>query len=103
MPSTKPWSILRERMNLTPEQEAELEASVAEMRAETNRYQRMLWQMRKARELTRPKVAQQLGVTEVEVCELEPRADRYLATLDHRVHDLGGELKLIAVFGGEEF
>lgn len=102
MPRSK-WIELKSQIIRTPEQEAALQAQVAELRAETERYQHTLAQLRKARQRTQAQVAQELGVKQPEVSQLEKRTDAYLSTLEGYVQALGGELRLTAIFDGEEF
>jgi transcriptional regulator with XRE-family HTH domain len=100
MPSTKKWSEIRMKQPLDPAaQEARLEA----LRAEEARYQHTLAQVRKARQKTQVAVAAEMGIAQGEISRLEKRADAYLSTLEQYVQALGGELRLVAVFEGEEF
>lgn len=80
-------------------QEARLEA----LRAEEARYQHTLAQVRKARQKTQVAVAAEMGIAQGEISRLEKRADAYLSTLERYVQALGGELRVVAVFEGEEF
>jgi transcriptional regulator with XRE-family HTH domain len=93
----------RELFAKRPELEAGWPERIQALEEETERYQHTLAQIRKARRRTQLQVAQALGVKQPQVSQLEKQTDLYLSTLENYVHALGGELKLIAVFQGEEF
>ena len=54
--------------------------------------------LRKARELTQARVAEQLGITQDGVSRLEKRSDLLLSTLRKSVEAMGGRLSLVAEF-----
>lgn len=54
--------------------------------------------LRKARELTQSRVAEQLGITQDGVSRLEKRSDLLLSTLRKSVEAMGGRLSLVAEF-----
>lgn len=101
---TTPWREIKAKYGKAgPEEEARLEQRVAELRAEMERYQHTLGELRKARGLTQVALAQSLGMTQPEISVLERRSDAYLSTLERYVRGLGGRLELTAVFGDERF
>lgn len=93
----------RELFAKHPELEATWAARIQAMQEETERYQRTLSELRKARRKTQVALAAEMGVNQSEVSRIEQRADTYLSTLERYVAALGGELRLVAVFEGEEF
>ena len=54
--------------------------------------------LRKARELTQARMAEQLGITQDGVSRLEKRSDLLLSTLRKSVEAMGGRLSLVAEF-----
>ncbi|MCC2669985.1 MAG: transcriptional regulator [Armatimonadetes bacterium] len=76
---------------------------VTAMRLEMRRYAHTLAQLRKAREKTQAQLAAEMGMLQGDISKLEKRTDAYLSTLERYVSSLGGELRLIAVFDGEEY
>jgi DNA-binding XRE family transcriptional regulator len=61
--------------------------------------------LRRARErrgLTQAEVARRLGATQPEVSKLERRSDVRVSTVRDYVGALGGTIRLVASFGGEE-
>ena len=54
--------------------------------------------LRKARELTQARIAEQLGITQNGVSRLEKRSDLLLSTLRKSVEAMGGRLSLVAEF-----
>ena len=54
--------------------------------------------LRKARDRTQARVAQELGVNQESVSRLEKRADLLLSTLNGYVEAMGGRLTLVAEF-----
>lgn len=103
MASTTAWREVRAQIINTPKREAAVQAQIAEVYAEMERYQHTLAQLRRAREKTQVAVATEMGVTQSEVSRLEKRTDTYLSTLENYVQALGGELRLLARFEGAEF
>ncbi len=57
-----------------------------------------LEEIRKARQMTQVKLAEELGVNQGEVSKIEHRTDIYLSTLAGYVEALGGKLEIRAVF-----
>jgi len=103
MPRTKKWSELRQKMNLTPEEEAAQEVEVARLLEVHARYQHTLAELRKARQLTQRQLAEVLGVKQPEISQLEKRTDLYLNTLERYINGMGGELHLVVTFGEEQY
>ncbi len=61
-----------------------------------------LEEVRKARQMTQAKLADELGVNQGEVSKIEHRTDIYLSTLAGYVEALGGKLEIRAVFPDRE-
>ena len=66
-------------------------------------YQRLveemsLHQLRKARELTQSKIAEELHIGQGDVSKLERRTDMYVSTLTSYVQAVGADLEIRAVF-----
>ena len=57
-----------------------------------------LRELRKARQLTQVRMAEQLGITQDSVSRLEKRSDLLLSTLRKTVEAMGGKLSLVAEF-----
>jgi transcriptional regulator with XRE-family HTH domain len=81
----------------TPEQEAHLAAGMAAIRLAQR-----LAAMREERGLTQTAVADRMGVSQPHVAQIEARDDVYLSTLVRYIRALGGDLRLQAVFPGED-
>lgn len=79
---------------LSPIQRKKVEARAAALIAE----EMTLRDLRKARELTQARVAEQLGITQDGVSRLEKRSDLLLSTLRKTVEAMGGSLLLFAEF-----
>ena len=61
-----------------------------------------LEEIRKARQMTQAKLADELGVNQGEVSKIEHRTDIYLSTLAGYVEALGGKLEIRAIFPDRE-
>jgi len=61
-----------------------------------------LAEMRKSRRISQAKLADVLGVKQMQVSRLERRKDPRLSTLRRSVEALGGQLTLIATFPDQE-
>jgi transcriptional regulator with XRE-family HTH domain len=57
-----------------------------------------LHQLRKAREMTQVKIAEELQIGQGDVSRLERRADMYVSTLAGFLHAVGADLEIRAVF-----
>ena len=79
---------------LTPARRKKVEARAAELIAE----EMTLRDLRKARELTQARMAEQLGITQDGISRLEKRSDLLLSTLRKSVEAMGGRLSLVAEF-----
>jgi transcriptional regulator with XRE-family HTH domain len=58
--------------------------------------------VRTGRGMTQTEVARRMGVSQSHVAQVEARDDVYLSTLISYVRALGGDLRIEAVFPGEE-
>ena len=79
---------------LDPERKRKIEERAAEFIAE----ELTLRELRKARKLTRARVARELGIGQDAISRLEQRSDLLLSTLRKTVEAMGGTLSLIARF-----
>lgn len=89
---------VHERIQSHPEARARYEA----VRAEIERHQATLAQVRKARTLTQQHIAEQLRMDQSEVSRLEHRSNMLLSTLRSFVRATGGDLHLIATYPDAE-
>ncbi|MGB5768670.1 MAG: XRE family transcriptional regulator [Crocosphaera sp.] len=80
--------------NLPQERQNKIEVRTRELIAE----QMTLRDMRKARELTKERMAELLKIRQDSVSRLEKRTDLLLSTLRSYVEAMGGELQLTAKF-----
>lgn len=74
------------------------EARAREFRAEMEREELTLAELRRARALTQAQLAEALDTTQSAVSRLEKQTDLYLSTLRSYVEAMGGTLKVEAVF-----
>jgi transcriptional regulator with XRE-family HTH domain len=81
----------------TPEQEARIATGAAALEMGLR-----LDAVRGGRGLTQTDVARRLGTSQSHVAQVEARDDVYLSTLFSYVRALGGDLRIEAVFPGEE-
>ena len=79
---------------LSATQRKKVEAWAAELITE----EMTLRDLRKARELTQTRMAEELGITQDGVSRLEKRSDLLLSTLRKTVEAMGGSLSLVAEF-----
>lgn len=79
---------------LSPSHRKKVEARAAELIAE----EMTLRDLRKARQLTQARMAEELGITQDGVSRLEKRSDLLLSTLRKTVEAMGGRLSLVAEF-----
>ncbi len=61
-----------------------------------------LAQMRKSQKVSQAKLAEALGVKQMQVSRLEKRKDPRLSTLRRSIEALGGQLTMIATFPNQE-
>jgi DNA-binding transcriptional regulator YiaG len=82
------------RARLSPEARA-----ASEVEAERLRHEEMtLVELRRARELTQTKLAQELQIGQGDVSKLERRTDMYVSTLASYLEAVGAHLEIRAVF-----
>jgi len=95
-PKTKKFADLAAPLYADPERRdriaAEKQAVLAAMR---------LAELRESRGLTQLQLAEQLGVSQVNVSRIERAEDTQLSTISRYVQGLGGHLKLRAIFDDE--
>ena len=89
-----PENVNEKIKKLSPSRRKKVEARAAALIAE----EMTLRDLRKARELTQARVAEQLGITQDGVSRLEKRSDLLLSTLRKSVEAMGGRLSLVAEF-----
>ncbi len=89
-----PANVNKKIKKLSPAQRKKVEARAAELIAE----EMTLRDLRKARELTQARMAEELGITQDGVSRLEKRSDLLLSTLRKSVEAMGGRLSLVAEF-----
>ena len=95
MSGLRTWSDIRGPR--TPEQEARIAAGVAAIRMGQR-----LDSVRTGRGVTQTELARRMGVSQSHVAQVEARDDVYLSTLISYVRALDGDLRIEAVFPGEE-
>lgn len=83
------------RAKLSPAAKAESEAEYQRLMEEMS-----LQELRRARELTQTKVAEDLQIGQGDVSKLERRTDMYVTTLASYLQAVGAELEIRAVFPG---
>jgi hypothetical protein len=74
----------------------------AELDGQIAAHEATLRDLRRARRLTQTQMATTLGITHAQVSRVENQADLYLSTLASYMEAMGGELKLVGVFGDQE-
>ena len=89
-----PVNVEKKIKKLSPTRRKKVELRAAELIAE----EMTLRDLRKARELTQARMAEQLGITQDGVSRLEKRSDLLLSTLRKTVEAMGGSLSLVAEF-----
>ena len=89
-----PVNVGKKIKNLSPSHRKKVETRAAELVAE----EMTLRDLRKARELTQARMAEELGITQDGVSRLEKRSDLLLSTLRKSVEAMGGRLSLVAEF-----
>ena len=96
-PKTKKFSDLAAPLYADPERReriaAEKQAVLAAMR---------LAELRESRGLTQLQLAEQLGVSQVNVSRIERAEDTQISTISRYVQCLGGHLELRAIFDNEQ-
>ena len=89
-----PVNVNEKIKKLSAARRKKVEARAAELVAE----EMTLRDMRKARQLTQARMAEELGITQDGVSRLEKRSDLLLSTLRKTVEAMGGSLSLVAEF-----
>ncbi|MDE0333055.1 MAG: XRE family transcriptional regulator [Nitrospinae bacterium] len=89
-----PVNIDKKIKKLSAARRKKVEARAAELIAE----EMTLRDLRRARELTQARMAEELGITQDGVSRLEKRSDLLLSTLRKTVEAMGGRLSLVAEF-----
>ena len=84
-------------------QELRAKMSPEALAASDTEYERLveemsLHQLRKARELTQSKIAEELHIGQGDVSKLERRTDMYVSTLTSYLQAVGADLEIRAVF-----
>lgn len=93
--ATNKFKNLRARM--APERQARVAARTQELLAGMT-----LQDLRKVRELTQEKLAEDLGVTQPTLSKLERRTDMYVSTLRKVLETMGAELVIVARFPDQD-
>ncbi len=96
------FSELRAAIAADPIRAERLQRASTEVSRVYDAYQANLRQLRQARGLTQVQLAKILRISQPEVSRIERQTDVYLSTLQSYVAAMGGELKLMAVFGDDE-
>lgn len=96
------FSELRAAIAADPIRAERLRRASTEVSGAYDAYQANLRQLRQARGRTQVQLAKVLGISQPEVSRIERQTDVYLSTLQSYVAAMGGELKLVAVFGDDE-
>jgi len=87
--------------SLPKDRQAAIEARGAELLAKVD--QRMtLGELRKGRKLSQAKMAEALGIGQMQISRLEQRKDPRLSTMQRTVAAMGGHLTMIATFPDQE-
>ncbi len=92
--SIMPINVDEKIKKLSAVRRKKVEARAAELIAE----EMTLRDLRKARQLTQARMAEELGITQDGVSRLEKRSDLLLSTLRKTVEAMGGSLSLVAEF-----
>ena len=83
------------RAKMSPEARGASDAEHSRLREEMS-----LHQLRKAREFTQTKIAEELHMGQGDVSKLERRTDMYVSTLANYLRAVGADLEIRAVFPG---
>lgn len=78
----------------SPEERAKVEAGAARLRVEIS----TLAEIRKSRGLSQKALADEMGITQPAVSQIEKESDMMLSRLQNHIESLGGTLRLIASF-----
>src|SRR5579872_1130770 len=95
MSGHRPWREIRGEWS--PEREERVAQRAAALRTAYR-----LAALREERGLTQAEVARRMGTVQPHIARVEARDDVYLSTLASYIEALGGELRLQAVFPGQD-
>ena len=87
--------------NLPRKRRDAIETRGAELLARVAR-RTTLAEMRKGRKITQAKMAEALGIGQMQISRLEKRRDPRLSTMERTVAAMGGHLMLLATFPDQE-
>jgi DNA-binding transcriptional regulator YiaG len=90
-----PFSELRGKMSPEAQKRAAVKAKLLAEEMD-------LAELRRAFEMSQEELARTLGVGQAAVAKIERRADMYLSTLNRVITAMGGELRIVAQFGGRD-
>ncbi len=87
--------------SLPQKRQEAIRARADELVAQTNR-RMTLAELRKGRKISQAKMAEVLGIGQMQISRLEKRKDPRLSTMQRTVAAMGGHLTLIATFPDQE-
>jgi transcriptional regulator with XRE-family HTH domain len=87
--------------SLPKDRQAAIEARGAELLAKVDK-RMTLAELRKGRKLSQAKMAEALGIGQMQISRLEQRKDPRLSTMQRTVAAMGGHLTMIATFPDQE-
>lgn len=90
----KKWQDLKDR-TMSPERQEKVRQEALSLLEELP-----LQELRRARKLTQEQLAEVLEIAQSEVSRIEHRTDVYVSTLRRFIEAMGGELRIVADFGG---
>lgn len=82
---------------LPPERLARIEEETQKMLQEL-----ALAELRKARRMSQAELAQNMGIKQPSVADMEKRTDMYISTLRSLIEGMGGKLEITAIFPDAE-
>lgn len=97
--ATRKFSQLREKLAADPVRGERLRQATEAVARDYESYLVNLKQLRQAADMTQVQLAKVLGISQPEVSRIERQTDVYLSTLKSYVAAMGGDLRLVAVFG----
>jgi transcriptional regulator with XRE-family HTH domain len=98
---TRKFSELREPIIADPVRAERLRQTTHDVAQNYESYLLNLRQLRQAADMTQVQLAKVLGISQPEVSRIERQTDVYLSTLKSYVAAMGGDLRLVAVFGDD--
>jgi len=87
--------------SLPAEEQAAIEVRGKQILAKVKRQMTMA-ELRKTRKVSQAAMAEALGIGQEQISRMERRRDIRLSTIERTIHALGGELKIIATFPGQD-